>query len=199
MIYLEDAVSQDIVDELIEHYESGGDYDTISMKKSSALSTMKILENIDAIDTDRIQIAHFYKHKAPYYPHSDFHFIEKENIVLPLQVTDGLNPYLVIFDQYYNDDACTWTGTSKVKFKINTGLEGRPYDSNITNKTNAPIPNYLYNKYLNWQPKDFWFGLSGQPFEFKPGNMIQFDSTRIHATSTMHCQEKLGLTIRYKL
>jgi hypothetical protein len=89
--------------------------------------------------------------------------------------------------------------TSKVKFKINTGIEGRPYDSNITNKTNKDVPNYLYNKYLNWQPKDFWFGLSGTPYEFKPGSQMQFESTRLHATSTMHCEEKLGLTIRYKL
>ncbi len=78
MTYIEDAVSQDIIDELIAHYESDSNYDTISMKKSSALSTIKILENIDSIDTDRIQIAHFYKHTSPYYPHSDFHFIEKD-------------------------------------------------------------------------------------------------------------------------
>lgn len=199
MTYLKDAISQDIVNELIAEYNSIGDYDTISMKKASALSTKKILEGVDSIDTDRIQIAHFYKHQSPYYPHSDFHFVEKDNIVLPLQVTNGQNPYLIIFDQYYLDDACTWTGTSKVKFKINTGVEGRPYDSDITNKTNKPIPDYLYKKFLNWQPKDFWFGLSGEPFEFKPGNMIQFESTRLHATSTMHCDEKLGLTIRYKL
>ena len=101
MTYIEDAVSQDIIDELIAHYESDGNYDTISMKKSSALSTIKILENIDSIDTDRIQIAHFYKHTSPYYPHSAFHFIEKDNIVLPLQVINGSNPYLVIFDQYF--------------------------------------------------------------------------------------------------
>ena len=196
--YLDNALSHDIVNELIDIYNNADEYDTDTMKKLSGEDAMNVLKNVDAIDTDRINVIHYYKHKLPYYPHSDYHFIEKENIVLPLQVINGENPYLVIFDQYYYEDACTWTGDMEIKFKINTGVQGRPYDFDIDNKTHKPIPKYLY-RYLDWQPQDFWYGLSGEPYEFKPGSMMQFDSKRLHATSTLRCEEKLGLTIRYKI
>jgi len=196
--YVKDALSQDIVNELVNIYNNANDYDTPTMKKTSGAPAMEVLKNVDYIDTDRINVIHYYKHTSPYYPHSDYHYIEKDNIVLPLEVINGPNPYLIIFDQYYYEDACTWTGVSNIKFKFNTGVQGRPYDFDIDNKTHEPIPNSLFKKFLDWQPKDFWFGLSGTPYEFIPGSMIQFDSKRLHATSTMKCEEKLGLTIRYR-
>ena len=198
-IYNKNAISQDVLNELIDIYDASIDYDTATMKKASGMPAIKVLENVKSIDTDRIRVCHFYKHKAPYYPHSDFHHVEKDNIVIPLKVFNGKNPFLIVFDQSWSGDGITWTNKEKIKFKFNEGISGRPYDHDIDNKTDQPIPNYLYNRYLNWQPRDFWFGLSGTPYEFIPGNFIQFDSKVLHATSTMHCEEKLGLTIRYKI
>ena len=56
------------------------------MNKASGLGAINVLKQVNSIDTDRIRVCHFYKHKTPYYPHSDFHHVEKDNIVIPLKV-----------------------------------------------------------------------------------------------------------------
>lgn len=198
MTYIQDAVSQEIINELIAEYNSISDYETNTMKKASALPTLEILKKVDNIDIDKILIAHFYKHTSPYYPHSDYQSAEKDNIVIPLEIIDGPNPYLIIFDQLWASQGITWTGNADISFKINKGVKGRPFDYDIINKTDQPISESLYKRFLQWQPKDFWYGLSGTPYELKPGNLLQFDSKQLHATSVMKCKEKLGLTIRYK-
>jgi len=199
VIYTKNAVSDSVISTLIEIYNSSKDYQTKSMKKVSGQTdeVLEVLKGVPTIDTDRIQICHFYKHSTPYYPHTDYHFLEKENIVMPLQVFNGANPYLIVFDQWLDDDGKTWTFESNTTFSHNTGISGRPCDYNIKKSTNKEITKALY-RYLSHYPKDYWFGLSGDPYEFKPGNTIQFDSKRLHATSRMHCEAKLGLTIRYK-
>ena len=79
-------------------------------------TTMEVLSESDHIDIDKITVCHYYKHKTPYYPHTDFHLKEKENLVIPLKVYDGPNPFLVIFDQYYNEDGRTWTFNKNINF-----------------------------------------------------------------------------------
>ena len=66
----------------------------------------------------------------------------------------------------------------------------------INELTDTDVSDELY-EYLQHWPKKYWYGLTGKTYEFIPGNGIQFDSRKIHATSTMYCKEKLGLTIRY--
>ena len=39
-IYIKNALSQDVVDELIEIYDSADEYDTATMKKADGLSAM---------------------------------------------------------------------------------------------------------------------------------------------------------------
>lgn len=201
--YLKNVLSYDIVNELVDIYNNADEYETHTMKKFSSGKAMhdviNVLKNVDALDTDRISIIHYYKHKHPYYPHTDYQNIEKDNIVLPLQIVNGPNPHLIVFDQIWANKGLTWTGDADITFKINKSTKGRPFDYDLDNKTDQPISESLYKRYLSWQPKEFWYGLSGTPYELKPGNMLQFDSKQLHATSVMNCEEKLGLTIRYKL
>lgn len=200
--YIKNILTTDQIDELIKIYNSSESYLTDTMNKltgsKNLASTMEILSESDDIDLDRIAVCHYYKHKTPYYPHTDFHSKEKENLVIPLKVYEGPNPYLVIFDQYYNDNGRTWTFNKDIKFKVNKSAKCRPYDfgNDIHGLLEEDISENLYD-YLNHFPKNYWFGLSGTPYEFKPGNGIQFDSKKIHSTSRMYCKEKLGLTIRY--
>ena len=200
--YIENILSLEQIDELIKIYNTTDNYQTTTMKKltggKNLKTTMEVLSESDSIDIDKITVCHFYKHKTPYYPHTDFHSKEKENLVIPLKVYDGPNPYLVIFDQYYNEEGRTWTFNKNINFEVNKTAKCRPYDfgSSIKGLLDEDISDKLY-EYLDHYPKNYWYGLSGTPYEFKPGNAIQFDSKKIHSTSKMHCTEKLGLTIRY--
>lgn len=200
--YIKNILSSEQIQTLIEIYNNEDSYQTDTMKKltggKNLTSTMEVLSESNDIDIDRIAICHYYKHKTPYYPHTDFHSEEKENLVIPLKVYDGPNPYLIVFDQYYNGDGRTWTFNKDIKFKVNKTAKCRPCDfgDDIHGLLNEDITDNLYN-YLNHFPKKYWYGLSGTAYEFKPGNAIQFDSKKIHSTSRMYCKEKLGLTIRY--
>lgn len=197
-IYNPSGISLDTIDQLKNIYYSAECYETDNMKKLAGSKEAKqILKQEKNIDVDRITVCHFYKHSHPYYPHTDFHTDEKENIVIPLEVINGLNPYLIIFNQWFNGDGRTWTFRENLDFKYNKPLKGRPYDFDIHDKTEEDIPDSIY-KYLNHQPKKYWFGLSGSAYEFKVGSFIQFDSKKIHATSKLLCESKLGLTIRYR-
>ena len=200
--YINHILTTEQITRLIEIYNNAGDYKTKAMKKvtvsKNLKSTLEVLDESEHIDIDKIEVCHYYCHKTPYYPHTDFHYKEKENLVLPLQVTGGPNPFLIVFDQWYDNDGKTWTFKDNHEFKVNKSVKCRPYDfgDGICNLTEEEIPEKLYD-YLNHWPRKYWFGLTGTPYEFVPGNGIQFDSKKIHATSRMYCQEKLGLTIRY--
>lgn len=201
--YIISALSDEQVSKLIEIYIGANSYISDSMKKLTSKNhnmeeVYEILRESDIIDVDRIAVCHFYCHDSPYYPHTDFHSKEKENLVLPLKVIDGPNPYLVVFDQYYNGDGRTWTFNKNLDFDFNKSAKCRPCDfgKDIHGLLEQDISEDLYN-YLNHFPKKYWYGLSGTAYEFKPGNAIQFDSKKIHSTSRMFCKEKLGLTIRY--
>ena len=61
--------------------------------------------------------------------------------------------------------------------------------------TNKEVDDDLY-EHLDHQPKEYWHGLSGKAYPFKPGNVLKFDAKSIHGTSNMTCEYKLGLTIR---
>jgi hypothetical protein len=198
--YYNDVVTSEHLHSLIEIYNNIGDYQTDTMKKASGTdAVLEILKNIPQIDVARIKTCHFYKHKVPYFPHTDFRSDEVENMVIPLQVKGGDNPYLVVFDQYFEEPSITWTFREDVHFEINTGVKGRPVDfSNVKKLTEETIDEDLYNKCLYHYPKKYWHGLTGKSYEFLPGSIIKFDSKKIHCTSAMECSSKLGLTIRFK-
>ena len=128
-IYYNNVVTSDHLKSLIEIYNNIGEYETDTMKKASGTdAVLEILKDIPEINVARIKTCHFYKHEVPYFPHTDFRSDEVENIVLPLEVLGGDNPYLVIFDQYFEQPSLTWTFREDVHFEINTGVKGRPVD-----------------------------------------------------------------------
>ncbi len=197
-IYNPKGISQTSIDLLKDIYKSAGSYDTDNMQKLAGSKEAKeVLRNESSIDVDRITVCHFYKHSHPYFPHTDFHTNEKENIVIPLEVVNGPNPYLVIFDQWFDGDGRTWTFRENLNFEFNKSLKGRPCDFSIHEKTEEDLPSNLY-KYLSHHPRNTWYGLTGYAYEFKVGSYIKFDSKKIHATSRLFCESKLGLTIRYR-
>jgi hypothetical protein len=198
-VYYTNVVTSDVIKSLIEIYNNTKDYETETMKKAPGTdAVLELLKDNLVIEVDKIKTCHFYKHSIPYFPHTDFRSDEIQNLVIPLEVEGGPNPHLVVFDQYFESPSVTWTFRQEAKFKINTGVKGRPFDfEDVKGLTNQPIDSNLYKKYLYHYPEKYWYGLTGKSYEFAPGNIIQFDSKKIHCTSAMECTSKLGLTIRY--
>jgi len=198
-VYYKNIVTSNILESLIKIYNNKDEYQTDTMKKASGDdAVLELLKDIPSIDIERIKTCHFYKHEIPYFPHTDFRSDEVENMVIPLQVVGGDNPYLVVFDQYFEEPSVTWTFREDVHFEINTGVKGRPVDfEDVKGLTEKSIDKELYNNYLHHYPEKYWHGLTGTAYEFVPGNIIKFDSKKIHCTSAMKCSSKLGLTIRF--
>ena len=198
--YYENCVSPEVIKELKRIYYSADSYDTDIMKKISGDTpeVYELLRTIPHIDIDRIQVSNFYNHKTPYLPHTDFRNGVKENFVIPLETVNGEDPSLIIFDQWWPLPSNTWVFDTNATFEFNKELKGRPYDYNVEDMTSTDIDEDFYNKYLNYFPKKYWKGLSGKAYKLQPGNLLEFDSKMIHATGTMNCDRKLGLTIRYR-
>ena len=199
---ISEVFSQDIINDLIEYYDSVENYDTTTMNKAppgKALNMVReILEEHIGKKLEYVQ-GNFYKHSSPYLPHTDYKTYQdgKINVVIPLKFS-RTTPYLVIFDQSWKFDSITWCMHLPVQqFNVNIGVKGSPHEYPIVGKTDSEIDPILYEKYLNHYPKEHLFGLSGNSYSFLPRSVIIFDAKRIHCTAKMY-GEKLGLTLRFK-
>lgn len=144
----------------------------------------------------------YYHHTDPYLPHTDWidHADNTINVVIPLKFQNE-QPHLVIFDQIWPANCVCWMmHIEPVIFlgQTYTGIKGWPSEYQIEGKTGKPIDDDFYENYLKGYQKHMLKDLSGSAYPFSPGNMIIFDSRRIHATAITEI-DKLGLTLRYKL
>lgn len=202
--YAENVVPKEIVDQLIADYDSRSEYDTDNMQKASPDGAQDLITPIvqKFIGTEwKYGSGNYYQHERPYLPHTDFRedWGESVNVVIPLRFEGTLQPNLVVFDQWYPKQHVTWCLDVKgLSFEHNTALEMRPYDDpDVQGKINGPIDDELYKKYLNYRPKEQWYGLTiGEVYSFVPGNMILFNNQLIHTTSQFQ-GKKLGIAIRY--
>ena len=196
------AVSDEILDTLVNHYVTAGSYDTASMNKLPANLVEHLITPIIAAIADRELTyagGNFYKHAVPYLPHTDYQPRDDNtlNVVIPLQYTKSL-PNLIVFDQTWEQSPVTWSMHHKVhSFLVNIGVKGCPYEySSVKNLTGKEIDNTLF-QYLTHFPKQCLFGLSGNTYPFVPGSVILFDNKKIHCTSSF-TGVKLGLSLRYR-
>lgn len=144
----------------------------------------------------------FYEHSYSYFPHCDaLQSNSWLNILLPIKLYDQVaDQKFIVFDQQYNSGVATWMGSYELagdflsNKKIITKISDTP---GVINQTNKDVDENLYasleNKYLS---KDYLFGMSGDIFDWVPGNVIVFNSKFIHTTGKMNCSKKLGLSIR---
>jgi hypothetical protein len=202
MIQKFNVISQDVIKNLIDYYNSIKTYKTSSMNKADPIEVLpniqEILENVlgrKLIYT----VGNFYKHSIPYFPHTDYKTYNenKLNVVIPLSYSNS-KPHLIVFDQRWDLDSVTWSLSDPVKyFSYNIGVKGSPWEYPIVNRTGKDIDLDFYNNFLNFQPRECFRDLSGTAFPFEPGSIIFFDNRHIHCTSSFE-GEKLGLTLRFK-
>lgn len=162
-----------------------------------------ILQEFD-IDTSTCCGDNIYKHSFAYFPHTDTdRNYDTINVLIPLFVEgDNYQPF-VIFDQWCNDNQPrTWmlndTDTDFYKNKsIRTSIHN---DITVQGCTKHEIDDNFYTTYLenNFRPKELFFGLTGNALDYKPGNLIIFNSNYIHATGKMLAKYKIGLSLKFK-
>jgi hypothetical protein len=202
MIY-HNVVSQEIINDSINDYNSRILYDTTLMNKAGPGSSLELFTPIIERILDKQLVyksGNFYKHSAPYLPHTDYKTYHNNtiNVVIPLMYT-GSQASLIIFDQEWEQDSVTWCMQHNVMyFSTNIGVKGYPREYPITNKTGKSIDETLYNQYLSHYPKHGLLELSGTAYLFEPGSMIIFNNKKIHCTSKMN-GEKLGISLRYSM
>lgn len=144
----------------------------------------------------------FFRVNYPHIVHNDDTWIFPETykaITIPLKLYgEGRGfPGLCIFDQYYlNGPAKFFNGELTMELNYNKGV----YEySDVYNKSDIPIPDSTYLNYLTHIKRKWLDGLSvNQVLEWKPGNAMIFDSTKLHCATDFRrlgYTGKLGLSI----
>ena len=177
--------------------------DMLKIRKPWQGITEELLEPIlsNIIDTTNNLGDNYYYHKFSYLPHTDYQEKESYNIVIPLAMENKIGQQcFVVFDQIFLHSGRTFCGNIEMEeFVSNKLYRGHIKTEDATGLTNKSIPNKFYNKYLNNNyPEDLFWGLSGNAFEWIPGNIIVFNSRNIHCTGKMNCDAKLGLSLRFE-
>tara|TARA_B100001964_G_C14004389_1_gene496457 strand:+ start:154 stop:786 length:633 start_codon:yes stop_codon:yes gene_type:complete len=202
-------VSADIQKELINFFWANEDLhfftnDMLKIRKPWQGITKELLEPIlsNIIDTTNNLGDNYYYHKFSYLPHTDYQEKESWQIVIPLAMENLIGQQsFVVFDQIFLHNGRTFCGNMEMEeFVSNKLYRGHIKTEDATDLTNKSIPNKFYNKYLsNNYPEDLFWGLSpAGVFEWKPGNIMMFDSRHIHCTGKMNCDAKLGIALRFE-
>lgn len=144
----------------------------------------------------------FYKHSYSYFPHCDA--IESTawlNIVVPIyQWYKFGQQKFIVFDQTWTGSNATWMGSCKLEgdFESNKKRSDKPCKGEgFCGGTGEPLPDDLWEHLdKKFFTQDYFYSMSGQAYDWTPGNVIVFDSQHIHATGRMQSSSKLGLSIR---
>ena len=207
----ENVIDLDIINDILELYHNSGSIRevTVHMDKLNnpwSFDAIRQLEPIiqQYVDTTDNIGDNVYMHSHPYFPHVDTSAeYPCVNVVIPLYIHDNKEQNFIVFDQYVTTNRPrTWLGSFLLKeeFKKNKSSTFMHTEDDVVGLTNTPIDNDFYNKYLDiahFTPELF-FGMSGTATEYKPGNLIIFDSKYIHCTGKMQAEYKIGLTLRFK-
>lgn len=195
-------IPENVIKKIVEGFDNAIPYSTkLRMKKVRADEALRLITPYlpEEIRKRKYVGGNLYEHDKPYLPHVDHQESWGDDsivVVIPLRYSDS-EPRLVVFDQTYDIGPITWCmNLPALNFDVNRGEVGRPCDTKgVNGLSNKPIPEELYS-ILNHFDKDLWFGLTGESYAFKPGNVISFNANRIHATANF-TGIKLGLTLRY--
>lgn len=149
-----------------------------------------------------------YKHTNVYTTHVDsFEPHQMINALLPIYVPPSVEQqHFVVFDQWVeNGFGQTWYGdrtdiNEHGDFDFNKKLAQTPFnDQRVYNKTTDAIDQDFYKKYLDYSchKPEYFKGLTGTAYEFKPGNLILFNSNQLHTTGKLVSDWKMGLHINF--
>lgn len=155
------------------------------------------------------QGGNIFKHKNVYTTHVDSSEPQQMiNCLIPIYVQDTAEKqHFVIFDQWVdNGFGQTWYGVRKGQkqtgdFDFNKKVFMTPFDDpRVYDKTDKDIDDDFYKKYLEYDnhEKENFKGLSGVAYEYKPGNLVLFNSNQLHTTGKLIGKFKMGLLINFE-
>ncbi len=159
-------------------------------------------------ETRNGQGGNIYKHTNTYTIHTDSSDQQQLiNCCIPihLEVTQPQQKFIV-FDQYTdNGFGRTWYGdrdtSTNGDFDSNKKISTIPYNDPIVHAcTDSPIDKDFFDLHLNHShcKYEYFHGLTGTVYDFKPGNMIVFNSNNIHSTGKLVGPWKMGLLIQFE-
>lgn len=209
---IEQSVTDAELNYFINYYNTHDHYTTHGMEKLSVLNgddnflnyIVHFVKEKLNIDDFTVVGDNFYRHSQSYFPHCDA--IEDNawyNIVVPLirYNPTKFDQKFVVFDQIWQGANATWIGSLEMQndFASNKKILARPCDSEfMSNCTDQQLPKNLW-QHLDANvnlSQEYLFGLTGMAYNWRPGDLIVFDSHHIHATGNMQSASKLGLSIR---
>jgi hypothetical protein len=213
---VENFLSQDEVNELIEMYDSNKakihkNTGPVTTELKDEFKTHPLLKSIhdrlqERVGECGIYTAFHFNVKFPHIIHNDDDKLgpvvyKAMTLPLRLEYEEGVSdvyPSLCMFDQYYLEGPSKFFGGTK--HEIPTYYNKQVYEySEVQNKSTRSFDPAIYKKYLtHLQP--FWLnGLSWKSaHEWKPGNAIIFDCVRLHCASDFKAQgikSKLGISV----
>ena len=206
---IEQAFTQNELDQFVDYWENNADsiYVTRGMNKLQEPWSLPIVQRIIKPVLDRYFDTsiknlgdNIYRHDAPYYPHVD---ISKNiypcfNVLIPIAQEKPVKQHFIIYDQWVNEYVgATWLGEwyeQQADFD-NNKKRAYPYDDKIVEGIYSD--KVLDHLTIQGKERALFKGLTGVALDFKPGNLIIFDSKHIHATGTMTDGWKMGCTLRF--
>lgn len=155
------------------------------------------------------QGGNIYKHSNLYTIHVDSEEpYQMINCLIPVYLTNNvIDQHFIVFDQWVdNGFGQTWYGnrpksTNETDFDRNKKIWTTPFeDSRVYDKTMYDIDETFYKNYLEFDAHktEYFKGLTGTAYVFKPGNLILFNSNQLHCTGKLIGPWKMGVLINFE-
>jgi hypothetical protein len=155
----------------------------------------------DVLDLNCVTTAYIYAHDEPIALHVDRYKKDSlYNLCVPL-MTDDLDQRFIVFDQIFDKSGCVWEFEDGIRKhhqpltkedetqstndnnhdKTIAYVGQRPCDtSDVLGLSDRPISDELADHLPH--NKDFYYGLTGEAWHWKPGKGLIFKSSQIHGT-----------------
>ena len=215
-LVIENALEQDLINDLKSifwnnmnlHYRVL-DYDVRiddPWKYVKDLLYCKLQKYIQIADLDCNRGNNFFLNNVAYGVHTDYYNTETVSVLIPL-MTKNDDQTIIIFDQWMDDEpdpphtGFSFRLNNTSRLRSNAVLNGKIRDFPVMNLTNNNIPDILY-VHLPKRVKDcsnLLHGLSGNIIRWKPGNVIVFNSRRLHVTGRTDGKTRLALSLTFRI
>jgi len=175
------------------------------MHELSIIEEQDRIESIvsEFIDTTYYHYGNLFSHINPFTTHADISDLKQTIMLMPISADPS--QHFVVFDQKINNlSPVSWiwnlfddkTDQELEDMYYLSALKSRPCEyPNISGLTNSSIDPELM-KHLPFS-EEFYYGLSGKAWPYKPGKALIFSAVHPHATGLMQ-SPKIGCTVQFK-
>lgn len=211
-VSIENFISQEEILELVNefnnskekiHKNTGPITVNIDFTKQPFINLLDKIKTI--VGNVEVTAGFFFYTETPHIIHNDDTYELPrvfKGITIPLEYVGGTRyPYLCFFHQYYLEGPAKFF-KGGVDFPEHYNKHINNY-TDVRNLSDRPIPKVVYDLYIDHLNPEWLEGLSfDRAMPWKPGNVIVFDSVRLHCASNFLKQgikSKLGISIFTKL